>query len=122
MLALTEKLAAARGELLVQKKILENIIKDLAGYSSKRRLSEQEFFMTNSIASNEKIKKLKEKIQELELQQRQQIAELIKLRKAKEGMEKLRAEAKEEHIIEQEKIEQNELDEEARVLFVRTHN
>ncbi|MEJ2649581.1 MAG: hypothetical protein P8016_14380 [Sedimentisphaerales bacterium] len=121
LIVLTEKLAVARGELLVQKKILENIIRDLAGLGNRRRLAEQEFFMTNSAASDEKIKRLEEKVKELEFRQKQKISE-VKLRIAKEGMEKLRAQAKEEYIKEQEKIEQTELDEEARVLFVRNHD
>jgi len=122
LLALTGKLASARGELLIQKKILENIIKELSGISPEKRLAEQEFFLKNSAASNEKIKKLKEKINELELQQKKKIAEVLQLRKVKEGMEKLKTEAKEQYIKEQEKIEQKELDEEANVLFVRNHS
>ena len=78
--------------------------------------------MTNSTSSNEKIKKLEEKVHELELQQKQKITEVLKLRRAKEGMEKLKVQAKEQYIKEQEKIEQKELDEEANVLFVRNHN
>ncbi|MBN1973737.1 MAG: hypothetical protein JW787_08870 [Sedimentisphaerales bacterium] len=122
LLVLTEKLASTRGELLVQKKILESIIKNIAGNSPGKRLAEQEFFLKNSEASNNKIKKLKDKIHELELQHKQKIYEVIQLRKAKEGMEKLRTEAKERYIKEQEKIEQKELDEKANILFVRNHN
>jgi flagellar biosynthesis chaperone FliJ len=121
LLALTQKLVAARGELLLQKKILENLIKSLACNNPKKRLAEQEFFLANSTASNEKIKIMKEKIRKLESQQKQKIAEVLKLRKAKEGMEKLKDQAKEDYIKEQEKIEQTELDEEATVLFVRNH-
>ncbi len=121
LFALTRQLAATRGELLVQKKILENMIQDIAGNSPKKRLAEQEFFLKYSAASNKKNEQLKEKIQELELQQKQKIKEVLQLRKAKEGMEKLRAEAKEKYIEEQEKIEQKDLDEEAFVLFVRAN-
>ena len=121
LFALTEKLAANRSELLIQRKILENVIKDIANLSPKKRLAEQEFFLSNSSAGNEKIKKLETKISELEKQQKQKIAEVLKLRKAREGMEKLRAQAKEEYIKEQEKIEQNELDENATMMFVRNH-
>lgn len=121
LFALTEKLAATRGELLIQNKILENVIKSLAGNSARGRLAEQEFFLNNSEVNNAIIKKLKEKIKELELQQKQKIDEIVKLRQAKEGMEKLRAEAKEKYIKEQEIIEQKEMDEEANILFVRNN-
>ena len=121
LFALTQKLAATRAELLMQKKIMENIIKDLTGNNPRDRLAGQEFFMNNCHATNEKIKKLKEKIHGLELQHKEKINEVLQLRKAEEGMEKLREEAKEQYIKEQEKIEQKELDEESRVLFVRNH-
>ena len=116
---LTEKLVAIRTELLLQKKILENIINGLICNSPKKRISEQEFFLTNCAASNEIIKKLKEQIKELELQQKQKIKEVLQLRKATEGMERLRADANDKYIKEQEKFEQKELDEEATILFVR---
>ncbi|MBN2589569.1 MAG: hypothetical protein JXA96_06890 [Sedimentisphaerales bacterium] len=122
LFALTEKLAATRGELLIQKKILENIIKNIAGKSARERLAEQELFLKNSVSSNERIKKLVKNIKELELQQKQKLDEVVKLRQAKEGMEKLQAQAKEVYIKEQEKFEQKEIDEESNILFVRNHN
>jgi flagellar biosynthesis chaperone FliJ len=121
LFTLTQKLAAARAELLIQKKIMENIIKELAGNNPRNRLAGQEFFMKNCAANNEKIKKLKENIHNLELQQKEKINEVLQLRKTEEGMEKLRARAKEEYIKEQEKIEQKELDEESGILFVRNN-
>ncbi len=122
LFALTEKLAATRGELLMQKKILENLIKELSGKSARERITEQEFFLKNSVASNEKIKVLEKRIQELESQQKQKLGEVVKLRQAKEGMEKLQAQAKEDYIKEQEKFEQKEMDEESNRMFVRNHN
>ncbi len=122
LFALTEKLAAARCDLLLQKRILENLIKDLSGKNARERLAEQEFFFKNSAAGNEKIKNLEKKIQELELQQKQKLDEVVKLRQAKEGMEKLQAQAKEDYIKEQEKIEQKEMDEDSSIMFVRNHN
>ena len=119
LMDITEKLAGTRGQLLIQKKILENIIKNIAASNPKERLVKQEFFFSNSNASNNKIKILENKIKELELKQKEKIEELLKIRKIKQGMEKLRAEAKEQYIKEQEKIEQKELDENAAILFVR---
>ena len=99
---------------------MEDLIRDLSGKDPRQRLVEQEFFLKNSAASNEKIKTLKEKTQELESQQKQKIAEVLKFRMARQGMEKLREEAKEQYIKEQEELEQKELDEEAGILFVRS--
>jgi len=119
LLELTERLAQTRGELLMQQKMLEDIINGLTGENPKKRLGKQEFFLKFSAASNEQIKKLEDKVNELELQQRDKIVEVLKLRRFKEGLEKLRTEAKMLFIKEQEKLEQKQLDEGATVSFVR---
>ncbi len=119
LLELTERLAQTRGELLMQQKMLEDIINVLTGENPKKRLGKQEFFLKFSAASDEQIKKLEDKVKELESQQRDKIAEVLKLRRFKEGLEKLRTEAKMRFIKEQEKLEQKQLDEGATVSFVR---
>ena len=119
LLELTEKLAETRGVLLTQQIILKEIMAGLAGENPKKRLGKQEFFLKFSGTSDERIEKLKEKMNALESQQREKIAELLKVRRFKEGLEKLRAEAKTQFIKEQEKLEQKELDEMASVSFAR---
>ncbi len=116
---LTERLAQRRAELLVRQKMLESIIEGLTEGNSEKRLGEQEFFLRYSTTSDEKIRKLKDKINELELQQREKIAEVLKVRRFKEGLERLRVEAKIQFIKEQEKLEQKELDDGATISFVR---
>ena len=119
LLELTEKLAETRGVLLMQQRILQDVIAGLAAENPKKRLSRQEFFLRYSGISDERIEKLKEKMSVLESQQREKIAELLKVRRFKEGLERLRAEAKIQFIKEQEKLEQKELDEIATVSFAR---
>ena len=119
LLELTERLAQTRGELLIQQKMLDDIINGLTGENPKKRLGKQEFFLKFSAASDEQIKKLEDKVNELESQQRDKVAEVLKLRRLKEGMEKLRTEAKMQFITEQEKLEQKQLDEGATISFVR---
>ena len=119
LLKLTERLAQVRGELLVQKRILENMIKDIASKNPNHRLGDQEFFLRCSGTNDEVIKKLKNKVSELELKQREKIAEVLKVRRFKEGLERLRSEAKRRFIEEQEKLEQKELDEMATIRFAR---
>jgi flagellar FliJ protein len=119
LLELTERLAETRGVLLMQQSILKNIITGLAGENPRTRLSKQEFFLKYSGTSDERIKKLKEKISILESQQKKKIVELSEVRRFKEGLEKLREEAKTQFIKEQEKLEQKELDEIATVSFTR---
>jgi flagellar FliJ protein len=119
LLKLTEKLAETQSELLIWRKMLEEIINGLAVGNPKKRLGRQEFFLRHSAASDEQIKKLENRVKELESKQREKIAEVLKLRRFKEGLEKLRVEAKIQFIQEQEKLDQQQLDEGATVLFVR---
>jgi len=119
LLEIIEKLAKTQGELLMQQRILEDIISVITEKKSQERLGEQEFFLKCSVTSDEVIKKLKNKVIELKSQQREKIAEVLKVRRLKEGLERLRAEAKKEFIKEQEKLEQKELDEGAIISFTR---
>ena len=127
LLKLIEKLATRRGELLMRKRILNDIISDLAGkdrhkpilVAGKGQLGEQEFFLKCSATIDEQIKKLENKVSELESQQREKTAEVLRARRFKKGLERLRAEAKTEFINEQEKLEQKDLDEGATISFAR---
>ena len=123
LLQLTEELAATRSELLIKKKILEDIIDNLSKENKKHRLARQELFLTYAETNNEYIKKLNKKKCELELQQKEKIDEVLKIRKLRKGLERLKAEAKTQYIKEQEKYEQKEIDEGANISFVlNTHN
>ncbi len=119
LLKLTERLTGTQGELLMQQRILQDIIDDLNDQKLRKRLSNQEFFLRHSAKNNNQIKKLRNRIKELESQQREKIAEVLKARRFKEGLEKLRVETKMQFIKEQEKLEQKELDEGATIRFVR---
>lgn len=119
LLALTEKLAQTRGELLIQKRILENIVSDIAGRKAKRRLGQQEFFLKWAETNDELINKLKEEEHRLEAQQKEKIAEVLKLRRFRKGLEKLRDRARMQFIREQEKLEQRESDDRTTISFAR---
>ena len=119
LLKLTEKLTQKQSEVLTQKRILQEIISDLSGKDPQQRLSEQEVFLRHSATTDEVIRELEEQIRQLEAQQRRKIAELLKLRQFRKGLEKLRAQAKEEFVKEQEKLDQKDLDEMATIRFGR---
>lgn len=119
LMELTETLVVARGELLMQERILENLMADVAGSKPDRRIREQEFFSRSSQTNIELIKTIKGKIKELERRRKEKIADLLRVRRFKELLEKLRTKALEEFNRQMEKLEQKELDERASVLFVR---
>ena len=117
LLRASEQLAETRSGLLIQKRIMANIINDLAATEPRQRIGEQEFFLRHSAASNKVIAGLEKKTTELEKVQKEKIKELLKVKRFKEGLDKLREEAKIEFIAEQEKLEQKELDDAAIVRF-----
>jgi len=119
LLEVTERLAEMRGELLTRQRIMKDIILSIAGKEPQKRLGDQEFFFKHSVTSDEQIKKLKRKVSELESQQRKKMAEVLEVKRFKEGLERLRAEAKRQFMEAQEKLEQKELDEVARISFAR---
>ena len=117
LLRLTEKLTHKRTEMLIQKRILNEMIAALAEMEPHKRLPEQELFLKHSTTTDDLIRQLEEQISQLEAEQREKIAEVLKLRRYKKGLEKLREQAKTEFIKEQEKLEQKELDEMATIRF-----
>ncbi len=119
LLGITEKLAHAHGELLIQKTTLKNIIDGLTEEHPGRRLGKQEFFLKCSVTSDELIKKLESKANELEARQKEKIAQIIAVKRFRKGLEKLRAEAKTQFIKDQEKLEQKEADEMTTIVFTR---
>ena len=119
LLKITEKLAQTRGELLIQKRILNNIIDSLAEEHTKKRLGKQELFLKCSATNDKLIEKLENKISEFESAQREKIAEVLRVKRFKDGLEKLWTEAKTQFIKSAEKLEQKEMDEAAAVGFAR---
>jgi flagellar export protein FliJ len=119
LFALTEKLAQARGELLTQRGILQGIIESITRERTGERIGKQEFFLRNSSATDEQIKRLEVAVKELENRQKDMIAEVLKIRRSKEGLERLREQAKKRYIEEQDKLEQSQMDEMAVMSFVR---
>ena len=119
MLGITEKLSKTKNELLAQKRLLKNMIDDLAKEEPKNRLNKQSLFLKCSATNDELIKNLGNKAVEFEIRQKDKIAEVLEVKRFKEGLEKLRAEAKTQFIMEQEKIEQKDADERTTVMFAR---
>jgi flagellar biosynthesis chaperone FliJ len=119
LFVITDKLAQTRSSLLAQQQMLRDILESIASESPKDRLEKQAFFLRNSAATDELIKKLKANIIELEAKQKEKVAEVMKLRRFKESLERLREQAQRKYIEAQEKLEQKQLDETATLSFAR---
>ena len=99
----TKNLEETEMMIIKHKRMLEQIISDIAKKSKDERLLMQEFFMKYSSESNEIIKKLTQKVVELQDQQKKKLNELIAAKRYREGLEKIRKQDKEKFIQEQEK-------------------
>ena len=119
LLEMTERLSQVRGELLMQKMILNNTLNSLREENPKDRLGKQEFFLRCSKTNDELINKLENSVITLKSKQKDKIAEVLKIRRFKEGLEKLRVEAKNQFMKEQEKLEQKASEEITTVRFSR---
>jgi len=109
----TKALEETEMMIIKHKRMLEQIISDISNKSASSRLRMQEFFMKYSIASNETIKKLTQKMAELQDERNKKLDELIKVKHYREGLEKIRERAKAEFTHEQETQYQKQLDDDA---------
>jgi flagellar protein FliJ len=116
---IAEQLAVKRGELLMRRRILQDLVTEIQGQAAQTRLPAQAFFLRHAAADNEQMQKLGEEIAALEVRHREKTAEVLAVRRLKEGLEKLREQAKEQYLREQEKLEQKESDERTAIAFVR---
>ncbi len=119
---LVQHLAAKRSELLLRKRVLQNLMTDIAKDKSPERLSAQELFLRQAQTDDAQIRLLRGQIADLETQQREKTAEVLAAKRFKEGLEKLRAQAREQFIKEQERLEQKELEDRTTIAFVRKEN
>jgi len=116
---LVEHLATKRSELLIRQRVLRDLMADIAKDRSPERLSAQELFLRQAQTDDAEIRLLREVISDLEIRQREKTAEVLAAKRFKEGLEKLRAQAREQFIKEQEKLEQKELEDRTTIAFVR---
>jgi len=119
---IAEQLAAKRCELLLRRRILQNLAVEIKGHESPARLNAQEFFLRHAAADDERMRRLREEIAALEVRHKEKTAEVLALRRFKEGLEKLREQAKEDYIREQERLEQKDLDEGTTIAFARNES
>jgi predicted nucleic acid-binding Zn-ribbon protein len=92
---------------------------EIQGQAWAQRLNAQEFFLRHAATDDAQMRRLQDEIATLEVRRKEKTAEVLAVRRFKEGLEKLRAQAKEEYLREQEKLEQKEQDERTTIAFAR---
>jgi flagellar biosynthesis chaperone FliJ len=116
---IVEQVAARRGELLLRQRMLQDLMAEIQGQESAQRLNAQEFFLRHAATDDDQMRRLQDEIAALEIRHQEKTAEVLAVRRFKEGLEKLRAQAREEYLREQEKLEQKEQDERTTIAFAR---
>ena len=119
VLALSQDVARAHQEIVRRQAVLKSVLDDLAGQDIERRIPRQEVFMNCSEVSKKKIRGLEKELESLRSRRAVETARFLKVKTSRETLERLRAEALGRHRAEQLKLEQKQLDESARVTFVR---
>ncbi len=119
LMKLTEELAQTRGRLLMQKRILADLLENISNKKSAERLAMQELFLKCSETTDNLIKELGKAVEKLYSQQKEKVAEVLKIKRYREGLEKLREKAKTEFLREQEKHEQKEMDDNTTISYAR---
>jgi flagellar biosynthesis chaperone FliJ len=116
---LAEQLAQKRTELFLRRRVLQDLMAGVAQNAPAARLHDQELLLKHAAVDDAQIRRLQDEVAGLEVRQKQKRAEVLAARRFKEGLEKLRAQAKEQFIREQEKLDQKELDDRTTIGFAR---
>jgi len=119
LLAVTQRLLAAKQAVLVQQALMRSTLMELSRKNAGERMAEQPTVMQHMAFSDEKLKKLKKRVEEIEVERRQKTEELLEARKARKAMEKLKEKSRAEYIKMLNAAEQKELDELSGGRFVR---
>ncbi|MCK5000497.1 MAG: hypothetical protein KAS23_13225 [Anaerohalosphaera sp.] len=108
---IAQKLEMTRKQLLDKQDSLKRLMDRINCQNPKERFQHQQIFINSSQADDNDIQIIKNSISALEQQKIQKIQEIIEAKSFVERLEKLRQKNYEQFLIEQNKIEQSELDE-----------
>lgn len=119
LVSLTEQAVGIRGQIMIRKTTLRQLLRDLGEKDACERVGKQALFLRHAQVSEDAIRKLEFKLAKIEELRQQKIVEIMEMRKFRKGLENLRDKAKEEYDQEQSKIEQNDLDDKTSISYAR---
>ena len=119
LVAVTEQAVAVKGQIVLKKIALRQKLEDLGNLAPKQRLGQQQFFLKFVHVLDTQIRHLKQALKEIEELRKKKINEIIEIRKSRKSLEKLRETAKEEYVIEQNRLEQIENDDQTSIKYAR---
>jgi flagellar biosynthesis chaperone FliJ len=111
LMALGEKLLLLRQEIMVIRARIQTALEEISEKEPSERLMNQQLFMRYSEYSENEIENIKVMIAEVDKQRKVKMNEILEKRKAIKALEKLRSKAKDDFLIQETHIEQQEIDE-----------
>lgn len=119
LLEITEQVAQARIQLMIQQETLRNRLEQVSHSEPQDRIRQQALAMTYAQGSQARIKALEEHIEMLHKKKQTKTDEMMALKRTAEGLERLRYQAKVRFLQDQEKAEQKTADELTLVKYAR---
>lgn len=119
LVAVTEQAVAVKGQIVLKRIALRQKLEDLGALEASKRLSQQQFFFKFVHVLDTQIRHLKQALKEIEELRKKKIKEIMEIRRSRKSLEKVREKAKEEYIIEQNRIEQIENDDMTSMKYAR---
>ena len=119
LVRLSQEIAGVHREMFVRQAALRGVLADLSGLPVGKRLPEQQEFMRYSAVEEAQMERLREELKTLQDLRVEKTAAFNKLRADRETLEKFREKAARKHSMAMRKLEQKELDENSRLVFVR---
>jgi len=115
VLGLSRRIAQLRQEALVCRATVRRLVAEIAAMEFSERIRRHGEVMKRSDAQEQRIRRLERRLTELADERRAKTEALVQTRKKREALERLREEARQEHLRDQLRAEQNEFDESAHV-------
>ncbi len=119
VLQLSPQIARVHQQILQQRGALADQLKKLGARGIAERLAEQMLFLDFVGAARRRIEQLSRRLDELSARRGRIRKDLVKTRESRKALEDRRETARQEHIREQSRLEQKDLDENAHISFAR---
>jgi len=117
LFSLSRRIVRLRRVLVERQTALRAALEELGGITPAERLARQQLLMRCAAVSEDEINRLRQALRQLGDERSEKTSELIKTRNARESLERMRERARNEHVREEGRREQRELDESAHVAF-----
>ena len=119
LVAVTEQAVAVKGQIVLKKIALRQKLEDLGSLEPSQRLGQQQFFLKFVHVLDTQIRHLKHALKEIEELRKRKIKEIMEIRRSRKRLEKVREKAREEYVIEQNRIEHIENDDMTTMKYAR---